>query len=186
MAESQFNLVVKYTFQPKNPPSHNDWYFSLFLSEKHDNAEATGTNKQSKYTTAASKGKIFDGILRWTGQKMHNCKSVYNLIYLGSLAVVSTSVRCIFLERHGPSVFSCYKLINWLLLLSLSDPQGYFWPPYFSSSLRPSYSRKVCFNIPFIRGLVNYRNWLVINLFVGFKSIISFFIYIVFITVFCT
>lgn len=115
-----------------------------------------------------------------------NCKSVYNLIYLGSLAVVSTSVRCIFLERHGPSVFSCYKLINWLLLLSLSDPQGYFWPPYFSSSLRPSYSRKVCFNIPFIRGLVNYRNWLVINLFVGFKSIISFFIYIVFITVFCT
>ena len=108
------------------------------------------------------------------------------LIYLGSLAVVSTSVRCIFLERHGPSIFSCYKLINWLLLLSLSDPQGYFWPPYFSSSLRPSYSRKVCFNIPFIRGLVNYRNWLVINLFVGFKSIISFFIYIVFITVFCT
>ena len=33
---------------------------------------------------------------------MHNCKSVYNLIYLGSLAVVITSVRCIFLERHGP------------------------------------------------------------------------------------
>ena len=63
----------------KSPLSQGLIFF-LFVSEKHDNAEATGTNKQSKYTTAGSKGKI----------QYKFTTSQPNLILLCCLSVVST------------------------------------------------------------------------------------------------
>ena len=45
---------------PTQKSSHSQRLIFFSVSERHDNAVATGTKKQSKYTTAGSKDVIFD------------------------------------------------------------------------------------------------------------------------------